>query len=397
MALTPLVDRRSNHGAAINHCLPGHNTLRPNRASWCCLLLAAAGLACGSAGVTPAAPTAAQALLPLPALVTSPVASAARALTLGTQYAVPGLAASYAATGVTAVKPQLEFVSWGNLEPKQGQWQWGPLDNLVIEYQAAGFSHMQLLLSAESPWASRAPGRDLMPKDEFQADYVRYVTQVVERYDGDGLDDAPGLLFPVHEFGVELEFSQFFPWRRGRLPETAQAGLSRHPRGRSRRPRFCWSPSCSMTSSTARPTPAEVERRLADTPPFRKPAADIRAILAACDVYDIVDFHSLGDYTEIPPTAAWLDGPTCHRRVQQAHLDWRRVRHVAPGGLQPAPICARHRRDTPRRRDRAPGSSRPSRPRPRPSSGLASSRVGSQRGEERRRRGRVRPGRDQPG
>jgi hypothetical protein len=39
---------------------------------------------------------------------------------------------------------------------------------------------------------------------------------------------------------------------------------------------------------------------------LRRSLDEVRTILAACDAYDIVDFHSLGDYVEIPATAAWI-------------------------------------------------------------------------------------------
>jgi len=54
-------------------------------------------------------------------------------------------------------------------------------------------------------------------------------------------------------------------------------------------------------------TSAEIERRLAkDIDYMRKSVPEIRTILAACDVYDVVDFHALANYTEIPLTAAWI-------------------------------------------------------------------------------------------
>jgi len=53
-------------------------------------------------------------------------------------------------------------------------------------------------------------------------------------------------------------------------------------------------------------TPEEVQRRLAVNQVFRKNTAEIKTLLAACDSFDIVDFHSLGAYIEIPPTAAWI-------------------------------------------------------------------------------------------
>jgi hypothetical protein len=56
------------------------------------------------------------------------------------------------------------------------------------------------------------------------------------------------------------------------------------------------------------PTAADVAKRLAGATSkiFDKSAADIGLLLDRPDLFDIVDFHSLGDYTEIFSTVAWL-------------------------------------------------------------------------------------------
>jgi hypothetical protein len=48
--------------------------------------------------------------------------------------------------------------------------------------------------------------------------------------------------------------------------------------------------------------------RLADDPGFRKPTEEAQLILRQCDLYDIVDFHSLSGYREIKPTTEWIHG-----------------------------------------------------------------------------------------
>jgi hypothetical protein len=56
------------------------------------------------------------------------------------------------------------------------------------------------------------------------------------------------------------------------------------------------------------PTPAEVEARLQNPDPriFDKSPADIALLLDHPELFDVLDFHPLGDYTEIPPTVLWL-------------------------------------------------------------------------------------------
>ena len=274
-----------------------------SRALILCASLAIATLACGRIPGT---------ATPLPAPRVSPATPAphAAALTVAVEYGILGVAGDYAATGVTYAKPQLVYGIWGNLEPERGRYVWGPLDAVVQEYQAAGFTGLQILLSAESPWAaSRQPKLgdlgDTFPQAEYLADYKEFVTRVVERYDADGTEDMPGLLYPVRHYGVEREFTGFWP---GTADEYMRLLRIAYPAIKTADPEADVLLVALLMSDAfdGAPGPEETAERLATTPSFRKSLADIRTILAACDAYDIVDFHSLGDYTEIPPTADWI-------------------------------------------------------------------------------------------
>jgi hypothetical protein len=64
--------------------------------------------------------------------------------TIALEYAIPGLAEAYAPAGLTYAKPQGIFGMWRHLEPEQGVYNWKPMDDLVIEYQQAGFNGIQL-------------------------------------------------------------------------------------------------------------------------------------------------------------------------------------------------------------------------------------------------------------
>lgn len=224
---------------------------------------------------------------------------------LGLEYGVPGLAGAYAATGITRIKPALEFGVWGNLEPSRGKRDFRPLDTLVHEYQQAGFRDVQLLISAESPWASRGGKTDPMPRDGALADYASFVAAFVERYDGDGQGDAPGLLYPVHEYGVERELSKF--WASSAADYVRLLGVAA-PAIRAADPqaRILMNAILAVDVFDGLPSAATVETRWRTNEPFRKSRADIVTVLAACDLYDDVDLHSLGDATELAPTVAWI-------------------------------------------------------------------------------------------
>jgi hypothetical protein len=233
-------------------------------------------------------------------------------MTIGVEYAILGVASEYGDAGATYAKLQDAYVIWGNLQPEAGgDFRWGPLDAVVLEYQAAGLTGIQMNLTALSPWASTVEPKLLnkgntFPKAEYLDDYAAYVAAVVERYDGDGMDDMPGLRAPIHDYGVEREFTGFWPGSAAeyvRLLEIAAPAI----RAADPKARVLLVALLMTDVFDGSPSQAEIRRRLSTEIDYmRKSVPDIRTILAACDHYDIVDFHSLGNYTEIPPTVAWI-------------------------------------------------------------------------------------------
>ena len=240
----------------------------------------------------------------------TPAPAGGSPFTIAIEYGILGVAKDYAATGVTYAKPQMVYTIWGNLEPEPGVWVWGPLDALVAEYQSAGFTGLQVLLSAESSWAATRQSKlgdqgDTFPKPEYLDDYSAFVTRVVERYDADGRDDMPGLRFPIHHYGIEREFTGFWP---GSAEEYVRLLRLAYPAIKAADPQAEVLLVALLVTDVfdGSPSPEEVQRRLGKTPSFRKSLADLQSILAAHGAYDIVDFHSLGDYSEIPTTTAWI-------------------------------------------------------------------------------------------
>ena len=233
--------------------------------------------------------------------------------TISVEYGILGVALTYAEAGITYSKLQDAFVIWGNIEPEPGKYQWGPLDALVLEYQQAGFTGLQMNLTALSPWASSilpALGNqgDTFPKEEYLDEYAAYVTAVVERYDHDGVDDMPSLLYPVRDYGIEREFTGYWP---GSADEYVRLLEIAYPAIKAADPeaRVLLAALLMADIFDGNPSPEEIQQRLSvDADFMRKSIPEIRTILAACDSYDIVDFHSLANYTEIPLTAQWIRG-----------------------------------------------------------------------------------------
>ena len=110
-------------------------------------------------------------------------------------------------------------VSWGEIEkrpPIRGRhnYDWSGLDEGVREWQSHGV-HIMMSLRLHSPWGSAKPSgdqyiyldglvkavamksADYRPKPEHIQDFRDFIANLVERYDGDGDKDMPGLLFPI--------------------------------------------------------------------------------------------------------------------------------------------------------------------------------------------------------
>ncbi|MFL7793492.1 MAG: hypothetical protein AB8I69_15230 [Anaerolineae bacterium] len=83
-------------------------------------------------------------------------------------------------------------VNWENIEPENTTpeyYNWSSIDTPVANAQA---EHVQLILtiSGQPPWAADFPMGPLKP--DMESEFFEFMSALVERYDGDGIDDAPG-------------------------------------------------------------------------------------------------------------------------------------------------------------------------------------------------------------
>ncbi len=108
-------------------------------------------------------------------------------------------------------------------------YNWHDLDKAVQTWQRNGV-HLMVSMRFESPWATAQRsdrefiylkglakqvalhGADYLPKPEHQQDLREYMQAVVERYDGDGKHDMPGLLFPVLHYQIGNEYYNEVFW-----------------------------------------------------------------------------------------------------------------------------------------------------------------------------------------
>jgi hypothetical protein len=234
-------------------------------------------------------------------------------MTLGIEYAPPALASAFADSGASSAKPYPDDGDWGNMQAgPDSPYKWDRIDRFVQAYQQAGFSHLSLIITARALWAASDPPTlghpgDFFPKPESEDDYATYVRAFVERYDHDGVDDMPGLRSPVTLFGFEPEYSTFWPGDAESYMRLLQLA---YPAVKAANPNAeVMAAGLLMTDVfNGYPTPAEVEARLRHPDPriFDKSLDDIALLLDHPELFDVLDVHSLGDYTEIPPTVRWL-------------------------------------------------------------------------------------------
>lgn len=236
------------------------------------------------------------------------------AFALGVEYSEPGLAAPYGAAKVPWAKTRLEVFSWGKTEPRAPvggvhSYDWSCTDQAIAEYQGAGLERIQSYLTPSSPWAStNLLAKDIMPKPEYLDDYEAWARALFERYDGDGLADMPGLGRPVRHWVVAGEWTGF--WGSGdagdylRLLElTRRAAKGAHEAIQIGLIPFLLTDIFEGNP----PPPDQISRRLQDPPPwFRNSTAGMMKILDRTELYDYLDLHSLGYYTEMPATLSFF-------------------------------------------------------------------------------------------
>ncbi len=137
---------------------------------------------------------------------------AKKPILIGVEYAYPGGAQTFAKLGVPLAKLYPDSITWGEMQPAPAlPIDFSRMDRFVSEYQNAGFTELVLVLKPTSRWASKNVLFNLAQRPQFLDLYEAWVRSVVERYDGDGKDDMPGLKHPVRFFEVGSEFSSFEP------------------------------------------------------------------------------------------------------------------------------------------------------------------------------------------
>jgi len=119
-------------------------------------------------------------------------------------------------------RPHFELFQWGMIEREPGVFNFSETDRYILEAQSYGM-HILANIQPFASWDQEQCHGDLVPPDQ-PADphfvvtkgkpcdmeaYRDFVLKLVERYDGDGSDDMPGLTVPIKHWEVmnEPEFN----------------------------------------------------------------------------------------------------------------------------------------------------------------------------------------------
>jgi hypothetical protein len=245
---------------------------------------------------------------------------AGKGLVVGLEYAVldnapvvKGMARAFAETGLTGMKHYPEAVAWGAMQKGPDQaLDFTKLDLFVREYQNQGFSELTLCLKPHSSWGSQdvslfSRHPNASPKPEHRQRFAAWVSAVVERYDGDGRDDMPGLRSPVRYVEIGSEFSSYQPEPVAEYLETlALAYRAAHQAF----PDVCVGHVAFLITPVNLDVadPADYARAWAaiNHPDKHHGLADQRAVLDHPELFDFVNLHNLGSPYEIEHLMRWL-------------------------------------------------------------------------------------------
>jgi len=248
----------------------------------------------------------------------------------------------YSETGASWSKFNGPGTGWNDIEPTppvedKHTYYWDKVDEMVLTAQGAGFRNLIVVLKSSSKWGIkkiklRGPLERLSamqstvsaPPNSGQnlKYYQDYVFNFVERYDGDGRNDLPGLLYPILNYEIETEAQHGVYWK-GTADEYVVLLKAAHAAVKKANPgaRVILSGFAFFDIFDEGPRTEEEIARLIDELPSRYPRGDIRhkfgekfrsqldfnaRILREKDYFDLVEFHLLSYYKSIPGIVKWI-------------------------------------------------------------------------------------------
>ncbi len=104
---------------------------------------------------------------------------------------------------------------WSDIEPVAPAngtpgYDWGKYDSLFFEYKNLGLEIIAVIGGLPS-WAATNSYGPITSMNDLK----RFISDLVERYDGDGNNDAPGYLVMFYGMTQEITLSHFLSIREG--------------------------------------------------------------------------------------------------------------------------------------------------------------------------------------
>lgn len=244
-------------------------------------------------------------------IVQSPGA-VATSIIIGVEYGFDRIANFFSGLGIPAAKLLPEKFDWAKMQSDITKpINWTLSDNLIREYQNAGFKEIIMGLRAQShdsdngaTYGKKRP----VPKPEYRNLYVDWIEGMVERYDKDGINDMLGLKYPIHYYEIEVEFTSY-------TPETVDEYIDKLGIAyKAAHKAFsdvivAHSAFLPMTSFDNNPTEKQYETAFASMriPDKTHNLADIRKVLDHPELFDRVNFHALEDPIMLERAIKWLN------------------------------------------------------------------------------------------
>lgn len=241
----------------------------------------------------------------------SPPPQTTEGILIGIEYALPHLGDDFSLLGVPLVKPLPTNFDWSKMQPTpQSAIDFSLTDVYVEEYQRQGFTDIIFGLRTVTHNSNNGMvvSKDIpVPKPEYEDEYAAWIKGIVERYDMDGIDDMPGLLYPIRLYEIEVEFSSYTPEPTELYLEKLEISYE------AAHEAFddviiAHSAFLPMLAFDDNPSTTEYEQafRNRNLPDKHHPLEEMRKVLDHPDLFDVVNIHLLEDPLMSERSLEWL-------------------------------------------------------------------------------------------
>jgi hypothetical protein len=240
---------------------------------------------------------------------------------IGVEYVVLGIGNAFSDLGIPAVKPLPGSFSWDKMQKNpNASIDFSYTDKYVKEFQDNGFTHIIFGLKTSGnllfdPWMidKEYPKTQAVDPNYYSA-FSNWVKSLVERYDKDGVNDMPGLKYPVKHYEIGVEFSSYQPEPTEVYLKTLELG---YKAAHEASDQVIVGHSAFLLTPVFKdnPNPNEYEQAFAENlvGTAGKGLKDIRMILDRPDLFDVLNVHNLGWPYEIEQIVRWLNYETAQR------------------------------------------------------------------------------------